>query len=104
MPLCCRRGLRLSRFRFQATVTTSRGGGSIVAAAEPKSWWVVEGARHQDFLRYDSVGYESHLVGFLKEHLLARSDAAPPGAAAAAEGARVEVLRLARTRIVPVSL
>jgi alpha-beta hydrolase superfamily lysophospholipase len=49
----------------------------FAAAKEPKEFWVVEGARHQDFLRYDPVGYESHVVGFLKEHLLVHSGAAP---------------------------
>jgi fermentation-respiration switch protein FrsA (DUF1100 family) len=35
------------------------------AASAPKSLWVVEGARHQDFLVYDSEGYEEHVVEFL---------------------------------------
>lgn len=41
----------------------------FAAAAAPKSLWVVEGARHQDFLRYDPEGYEAHGVGFLLETL-----------------------------------
>jgi alpha-beta hydrolase superfamily lysophospholipase len=45
----------------------------FAAAAEPKRLWVVSGARHQDFLRLDSAAYESQVVGFLQEHLLARS-------------------------------
>ena len=39
------------------------------AAVEPKRLWVVRGARHQDFLSFDPIGYESEVVGFLREHL-----------------------------------
>jgi alpha-beta hydrolase superfamily lysophospholipase len=41
----------------------------FAAASAPKSLWVVEGAKHQDFLRYDPKGYEKHVVEFLKEKL-----------------------------------
>jgi uncharacterized protein len=41
----------------------------FAAAAEPKQMWIVEGAKHQDFLRYDPAGYEEHVVEFLKEKL-----------------------------------
>jgi fermentation-respiration switch protein FrsA (DUF1100 family) len=39
------------------------------AAAEPKSFWVVEGATHQDFLRFDPMGYETRVIGFLEKTL-----------------------------------
>jgi alpha-beta hydrolase superfamily lysophospholipase len=39
------------------------------AAAEPKQMWIVEGAKHQDFLRYDSKGYEEHVVKFLSRYI-----------------------------------
>ena len=39
------------------------------AASQPKSLWVVEGARHQDLLRYDGKGYEEHVVGFIAQAL-----------------------------------
>ena len=39
------------------------------AAVEPKRLWVVKGARHQDFLSVDPVGYESEVVGFLLANL-----------------------------------
>jgi len=39
------------------------------AASEPKAMWVVEGARHQDFLAYDPRGYDAHVVEFLMETL-----------------------------------
>jgi fermentation-respiration switch protein FrsA (DUF1100 family) len=39
------------------------------AAVEPKRLWIVSGARHQDLLSFDPAGYESHVVGFLVEHL-----------------------------------
>ena len=39
------------------------------AAAAPKAMWVVEGARHQDFLAYDPRGYDSRVVEFLMENI-----------------------------------
>jgi len=39
------------------------------AAAQPKSMWVLEGARHEDFLAYDPRGYDAHVVEFLMERL-----------------------------------
>jgi pimeloyl-ACP methyl ester carboxylesterase len=39
------------------------------AAVPPKRLWVVNGARHQDFLSYDPLGYESEVIGFLLQHL-----------------------------------
>ena len=41
----------------------------FAAAKEPKSMWVVEGARHQDFLAYDRAGYETNVLGFLTHYL-----------------------------------
>jgi hypothetical protein len=38
-------------------------------AAVPKLIWVVQGARHQDFLDYDREGYEAHVLAFLIEAL-----------------------------------
>jgi fermentation-respiration switch protein FrsA (DUF1100 family) len=39
------------------------------AAVQPKHLWIVNGARHQDFLSFDPAGYKSEVVGFLVEHL-----------------------------------
>jgi fermentation-respiration switch protein FrsA (DUF1100 family) len=39
------------------------------AAAQPKQLWVVVGALHQDFLAYDSAGYDAHVVEFLIHYL-----------------------------------
>ena len=39
------------------------------AAVHPKRLWVVNGARHQDFLSVDPAGYGLEVVGFLREHL-----------------------------------
>jgi len=39
------------------------------AAVQPKRLWVVNGARHQDFLSVDPTGYESEVIGFLREYL-----------------------------------
>jgi alpha-beta hydrolase superfamily lysophospholipase len=52
------------------------------AASNPKSLWVVEGARHQDLLEFDRDGYEKHVAGFLRERLMGlteeqRTDANP---------------------------
>jgi uncharacterized protein len=45
------------------------------AAVAPKQIWIVEGAKHQDLLRYDSKGYEEHVVGFLNRLLVTPSPA-----------------------------
>ena len=47
------------------------------AASQPKSLWIVEGARHQDLLAYDRSGYEEHVVGFLSGNLLSAGEKAP---------------------------
>jgi uncharacterized protein len=47
------------------------------AAAQPKQIWVVDGARHQDFLVFDPGSYESHVIGFLREHLQPPEDNRP---------------------------
>ncbi len=39
------------------------------AAVQPKRLWVVDGARHQDFLAFDPEGYRTEVVGFLLDHL-----------------------------------
>ena len=39
------------------------------AAPEPKSLWIVEGAKHQDFLAFDPKSYEATVVPFLQKYL-----------------------------------
>jgi uncharacterized protein len=39
------------------------------AGVQPKRLWVVNGARHQDFLAVDPAGYASEVIGFLLEYL-----------------------------------
>ena len=39
------------------------------AGVQPKRLWVVNGARHQDFLAVDPSGYASEVIGFLLEYL-----------------------------------
>lgn len=39
------------------------------AGVQPKRLWVVNGARHQDFLAVDPSGYASEVIGFLHEYL-----------------------------------
>jgi pimeloyl-ACP methyl ester carboxylesterase len=41
----------------------------FAAAVEPKTLWIVEGAAHQDFSRFDRAGYEANVVAFLRRHL-----------------------------------
>jgi alpha-beta hydrolase superfamily lysophospholipase len=50
------------------------------AAAEPKRLWIVEGARHQDFMSFDRTGYEEQVLGFLQEQLEAPAAQSPPAA------------------------
>jgi len=47
------------------------------AAAQPKTLWIVAGARHQDFLAFDPHGYEATVIPFLMHYL----SASPVGAA-----------------------
>jgi alpha-beta hydrolase superfamily lysophospholipase len=39
------------------------------AAAAPKRLWIVDGAAHQDFARFDRAEYERNVVAFLRETL-----------------------------------
>jgi len=39
-------------------------------AVNPKQFWVVRGARHQDLLAFDSREYQTHVLGFLVENLM----------------------------------
>jgi pimeloyl-ACP methyl ester carboxylesterase len=39
------------------------------AGVQPKRLWVVNGARHQDFLAFDPAGYASQVIGFLLQYL-----------------------------------
>jgi alpha-beta hydrolase superfamily lysophospholipase len=41
----------------------------FAAAAEPKALWIVAGASHQDFARFDRAGYEANVVAFLRQNL-----------------------------------
>ena len=41
----------------------------FAGAKEPKAFWVVEGARHQDFLAYARTGYETNVLQFLTRYL-----------------------------------
>jgi alpha-beta hydrolase superfamily lysophospholipase len=39
------------------------------AATKPKEIWIINGAKHQDLLAFDPVGYKAHVVRFLTNHL-----------------------------------
>jgi alpha-beta hydrolase superfamily lysophospholipase len=47
----------------------------FAAAIEPRALWMVEGAGHQDFSRYDPAGYDAHVIAFLDQHLRAPAGA-----------------------------
>jgi len=38
-------------------------------APEPKEWWVVQGAGHEDFHRFAAARYEERISAFLSKHL-----------------------------------
>lgn len=59
---------RFGMRRRQPSVRRPKDG-----ASEPKISWVVDGAQHQDALRFDAVGFEGHVVGFLNGYQLAHS-------------------------------
>jgi fermentation-respiration switch protein FrsA (DUF1100 family) len=40
------------------------------AASAPKTLWIVEGAKHQDILKFDPAGYDEHVVRFLERNLM----------------------------------
>ena len=46
------------------------------AAPEPKSLWIVEGAKHQDYLAFDPKSYEATVVPFLQKYLREQVDSA----------------------------
>ena len=52
----------------------------FAAAAEPRELWIVEGAAHQDFSRYDPAGYDAHVVAFLRRALVPGEAMVPGGA------------------------
>jgi fermentation-respiration switch protein FrsA (DUF1100 family) len=41
----------------------------FAAAAAPKEIWIVEGAEHVDFSRFDHAAYDEHVIAFLRRHL-----------------------------------
>jgi fermentation-respiration switch protein FrsA (DUF1100 family) len=41
----------------------------FAAAAEPRELWIVQGAAHQDFSRFDPEAYDTHVVAFLRKWL-----------------------------------
>lgn len=64
--------------------TTPVESAALFARAhEPKEYWLLPGAAHQDFLRADPVGYENRVLGFLDRNLPAHTKAATTGTKAA---------------------
>ena len=41
----------------------------FAAATAPKEIWIVEGAGHVDFSRFDNAAYDEHVIAFLRRHL-----------------------------------
>jgi hypothetical protein len=60
------------------------------AAAEPKEFWVVEGAVHQDLLRFDPKGYEAHVLQFLARYLTPMAPAEDRAHLPAMQGKNIE--------------
>jgi len=50
--------------------TRAESAELYAAATRPKSFWILEGAKHEDFLRFDPNGYELRVVGFLTNWLM----------------------------------
>ena len=40
------------------------------AAAEPKEFWIVDGARHQDLHKFREREYEERILTFFEKHLI----------------------------------
>jgi fermentation-respiration switch protein FrsA (DUF1100 family) len=49
--------------------TLSETQALYAEAREPKELWIIAGAKHQDLLRFDSSGYEAHVLRFLTQYL-----------------------------------
>ena len=49
--------------------TPTESAALFARAHEPKEYWLLPGAVHQDFLRADPVGYEHRVLGFLDRNL-----------------------------------
>ena len=47
------------------------------AARSPKLLWLVPGASHQDFSRFDPAGYRDRVIGFLESTLMADAQIRP---------------------------
>jgi pimeloyl-ACP methyl ester carboxylesterase len=52
-----------------ADTTEEETRALFAAACEPKELWIVPGAGHEDFARFDPEGYRQHVVGFLRRNL-----------------------------------
>ena len=49
--------------------TPTESAALFARAHEPKEYWLLPGAAHQDFLRADPAGYENRVLGFLDRNL-----------------------------------
>jgi alpha-beta hydrolase superfamily lysophospholipase len=52
-----------------ANTTPADTRALFAAAGAPKELWIVPGAAHEDFSRFDPAGYDAHVVAFLRRHL-----------------------------------
>lgn len=57
-------------------------------AKDPKEYWLLASAAHQDFQRLDPAGYEARVIDFLQRHLPTRVAPAPSATAAASAPAQ----------------
>ena len=54
-------------------------------AQDPKEYWLLARAAHEDFQHLDPVGYETRVIGFLRHHLPERKTSTTAAASASAQ-------------------
>lgn len=53
--------------------TPAQSAALFARAKDPKEYWLLPQAAHQDFQRLDPAGYEARAIGFLQQHLAGRA-------------------------------
>ena len=56
--------------------TPAESAALFARAKDPKEYWLLPQAVHQDFQRLDPAGYEVRVIGFLQQHLADRAASA----------------------------
>lgn len=63
--------------------TPAESAALFARAKDPKEYWLLAQAAHQDFQHLDPAGYEARVMGFLQHHLPDRAASAPSATASA---------------------